>query len=392
MKNNKIIISFVIDSLQIGGASILTSQVIKYLDKSKFKIKLFILGPESSNSGKVLNVIPKDVDIVNLDIFSYNFFKRFFILKKLLKDCDIIHTCLENANFYGGLTNILFLQKKIITTIHGIEGVYIDDERLKKTFKENVSFKYIFFVKYVQNLIFKFYSGFIAVSKDTKIFYTKKRRINGKKIKVIYHGIDTDSTDITLTDNNLRNKLNFGKDDFVVGYTGRITFAKGLEMLIDVFADLIIKYPKLKLLLVGDGEIKKEIEEKISMYGIKSICKITGFVDDIQNYYNIMDLFILPSKSEGIPLTLLESMFFGNITISTNVGGIPEIVENGINGFIIKKDDFNELKEKIIDIYNSYGNYKQLSENANKTITNKFNLRKNVFEIEKEILNIVNRK
>lgn len=390
MVNKKIEIAFVIDSLQIGGANILTMQVIKYLSREKFKIRLIVLSSKATNARKLLELLSPDVEIVNIDLYSLSFFNRFIVLKNAVKNCDLMHTCMENSNLYGGLANLLFMRKKIVSTIHGVDGIFIDDKELMIAFKKNVSKKYIFLIKYVQNYIFKFYSKVISVSDKTKSFLIEKRHLKENKVKVIYHGIDIPYSENELCCNNqIRDKLYLKRDEFVIAYAGRITYAKGLEMLVDVFNELKNEFINTKLLLIGDGEIKELLEEKIRSYNLESRCIITGFVNNINDYYEIIDMFVLPSKSEGVPLTLLEAMYYGKISLCSNVGGIPEIIKNGINGFLFEKENSEELKQKIKYIITNFNDTQKISMKAKKTIWDKFNLSKNIKNIETEFLNIL---
>lgn len=394
MGSKKVNISFIIDSLKIGGANLLTAQVLKHLNKDKFHCKLIVLSSKLENHEKLLNIIPENIEIVNIDLLKLNFFKRFLVLKKQLNDCDIIHTCMENSNFYGGITNIIYLRKKIISTIHGIDGVFIEDKYLIEALKKNVSWKYVFLVKYMQTYIFKTYSKLIAVSYETKKFLIDKRKIIGNKIKTIYHGIDVNEYECYNKEEKigLRQNLGVKNDDIVVGYIGRITYAKGLEMLIEVINELKYKFSNLKFIFVGDGEITNYLLKKIEENDLSSICKLTGHVNDVYNYYNIIDIFVLPSLSEGIPLTVLEAMFLGKIVICSNVGGIPEIIDNEKEGFILSESNIKNIKEKIIYVIENIGNMKEISENAKKKIIDKFDLRKNITKIEDTFQSMINSK
>jgi len=218
-----------------------------------------------------------------------------------------------------------------------LDSVFIEDENLQRMIKKNWSRRYIFYIKQLQTFLFRYYDHFIAVSEFTKNQLVKYRKIAPSKITTIYHGI------------NVRkySSLGFNKkksEKFLLCYLGRITHGKGLEGLIKNFPNLE-NQETVELILAGDGPIKRELEELRDSLGFTDKIKFVGEVTDVGEFFSNKTIFILPSNSEGLPLTLLEAMYFETLPVCTDVGGISEVIEDKNTGFLFPKGDYKRLYE-----------------------------------------------
>lgn len=125
---------------------------------------------------------------------------------------------------------------------------------------------------------------------------------------------------------------------------------------------------ELIFLIGGDGSLKKELEATINESGISNNVKLLGYVDDNINFLKSIDIFVLPSKEEGLGSVLLEAMACGLPVIGTDAGGIPELIENNFNGFIVPKQNPNELANAIIKLACDEETYKRFSINSFKKV------------------------
>ena len=383
---HKLKVCFVIDHLNVGGAGKLTIDVINELSKDEFDISILYLSP-INNEKNLKFLIPESIHTFLIDISKYNTFKKITNLRKYFIQYDIVHSSLELSNFYCSLVKLITPKRvKFIATIHGVGGIFIEDKILQNEIKKNWSWKYVFSIKYLQNYLFKFHDKFIAVCDYTKQFLVNKRKVNEKKIKVVYHGINTNLYSKSLSKSEvqrIREELGISDQDYVMGYVGRLSYGKGLEYLLEVFLELSMIYSNFKMILVGDGVLKKKLQSFIVSINLTQKCIITGMVLSPKEYYYIMDLFLLPSLSEAIPLTTLEAMFQNRIVLTSNAGGLPEIINDGENGFLFENGNFQEMKKKILYIYDNKDNLDSIKENAFNTVMNKFNLNENVRKISK---------
>lgn len=158
-------------------------------------------------------------------------------------------------------------------------------------------------------------------------------------------------------------------------FLGRIGNRKGIYDLIEVIERIIPKYPNIKLYVGGDGEVEK-LNRIISERKLKKNIEYIGWVsgEKKEQFLKNVSFFILPSYNEGMPMSVLEGMAYKNITISTNVGGIPKVIKNEENGIIIEPGDKARMEMYILRLLENEELREKLSKEARKTITENFNI------------------
>jgi len=163
-----------------------------------------------------------------------------------------------------------------------------------------------------------------------------------QKIGIIYNGVDTKEF-------RPSNKTN---QKFTVISTSRLIKRKGIEYLIDAFIRFNDKYNNSKLLLIGDGDLKKELKERVRKADIQNKIDFLGLVNhfEIAAYYQQSDVFVLPSLNEGMSNSLLEAMASGLAIVATNTGGVKNLV-NSANGVIIEKQNSNDIFNTLERLY-----------------------------------------
>ncbi len=122
-------------------------------------------------------------------------------------------------------------------------------------------------------------------------------------------------------------------------YAGRLSPEKGVDVLLRAFARSCVAHEEVRLLLVGDGPNRGDYELLAGELGIADRVHFLGFRNDIQAFYRLADLFVLPSRSEGLPMALLEAMALGTPVVATRVGGVPDLVTDGVTGLLVAPDD-----------------------------------------------------
>lgn len=162
----------------------------------------------------------------------------------------------------------------------------------------------------------------------------------------------------------------------VVGMVAQMTVDKGHGMLIEVAAKVVSSIPDVTFLLVGDGPERNKIEDDIARRGLIGNFKMVGFQANIYPYYLEMDIHVLTSLREGLPMVLLEAMGMGKPVVATTVGGVPELVRNGENGFLCDYGDSTAMAEKIIALLNSPVMRAQMGQQAKLRVKEDFSLAK----------------
>lgn len=164
-------------------------------------------------------------------------------------------------------------------------------------------------------------------------------------------------------------------------FLGRFDEKKGIFDLLDVMTE-IAKIDSDAKLYIGSNERKEKVNKIIKEYKLNNNVEYLGWVDEKLKKEVLKEatIFVLPSYYEGMPMSVLEAMAYKNIVISTNVGGIPEIIENGYNGFLIEPGDKKELFNKIEKIINS-DKKNEMSDNARATVNEMFNIDINICKL-----------
>jgi glycosyltransferase involved in cell wall biosynthesis len=179
---------------------------------------------------------------------------------------------------------------------------------------------------------------------DRVIFVSEKTRdqvarsLGSRRLRscVILNGIPT-------RDFRGRNRLpGAGATGIIFGTVGRLVPVKAHDVLIEAFAEIIRDFPQVRLRIAGGGPLMLELQRQISERGLSPQISIEGPTLEPQRFYREIDVFVLPSRSEGLPLALLEAMASGLPIIATRVGGIPEIVRSDV-GWLCQPDDPHAL-------------------------------------------------
>lgn len=218
---------------------------------------------------------------------------------------------------------------------------------------------------------------FIADGAIVKDFLSRENKIDAKKIRVINLGIEPD----TMVRNDemrygVRKEFSIADDEILIGNLGRLVEFKGHKKLINVFKTVNEMYPKTKLMIAGDGELRGELENQVLSNGLSGKVVFAGFRDDLQAVYSSFDIYAHTSNEKGgelFPFAILYAMAGGLPVVSTGVGEIPGIVKDGFNGFVTGHDT-NEIASKIISLLNDNSLTKHMGENGAKLLSEHFTL------------------
>lgn len=272
--------------------------------------------------------------------------------KKELDNFDVVHIHMASrrSTFRKGKYVRLAIAKgkKVIIHIHGAEyKLFFDEcnEKQKEYVKETLALA----------------DKIIVLSEEWKDYF--KNLVDEDKIIVIYNSIVVPEEFEKNVDTN---KLLF---------LGRIGQRKGIYDLIEVIDKLKSKFPNIKLYVGGDGEVEKLkqlIQEKQLEKNVEYIGWTSG--EKKEKILKECSFYILPSYNEGMPMSVLEGMAYKNIVISTNVGGIPKVIENNKNGILIEPGDKEKLEEELIRLLKNKDLRLKLSKGARKTVELKFNI------------------
>lgn len=184
--------------------------------------------------------------------------------------------------------------------------------------------------------------------------YARSVGLRRERIDVIYNGIDIDGFGRDSR-HDARSALGVRDNDFVVGFAGRLDPVKDIRGLIKVFElfrnRLESNREQARLLVVGDGLEREAAEKFAAERGLRENVLFAGLRTDIPRCMAAMDVYVQPSFYEGHSLTILEAMAAGLPIVSTSVGGTPEIIRNGSNGFLYRPGDYEQMAAVVLDLY-----------------------------------------
>lgn len=227
----------------------------------------------------------------------------------------------------------------------------------------------------------------IAVSEYTKKEILENYRVPAWKIKVIYNGVDLER--FTPADKwlkiKLKRKLGFSGEEKLILYVGRLYSRKGLPTLIGAVPKVVRKAPNAHFLISGKGlgDEAQRLKRLVKKFGVEDKVHFLGYYPDekLPNLYRAADLFVFPSIYENMPFAVLEALASGLSVVTTRVGGIPEIIVDGVNGFLIEPYDSLRLAEQLIFLIENPALAFEVSQAGRRTVEEKFNWKSIVSQV-----------
>lgn len=204
--------------------------------------------------------------------------------------------------------------------------------------------------EYLDSLALKRMDRVIAVSKSVRSDL-EQRGVRDSRISVIYNGLELDRVASGSSGASIRDKYGIAEGDFVIGAVGRLTAVKGFRYLIEAFSVVASKVSNCRLLIAGDGPLRNELTTAILYHNLSNRIALVGYQKPINSFLKEIDLFVMSSLSEGLPMALLEAMACGKAIVATAVGGITETVENERSALLVPSRDPNAIAAGILRLY-----------------------------------------
>lgn len=222
----------------------------------------------------------------------------------------------------------------------------------------------------IESFVLRYPDRVVAVSQSMKDLLIKKK-VPEDKIVVIENAIESKPHPPEMSANQLKSKLGLSTSDFVIGVIGRLNPEKGHEVFLEALRNVVKIHPDVRVLILGKGQEEKKLKNYCDTCGLNNNVMFLGYRPDVWNYYQLMDLMVIPSHSEGLPNVLLEAMANGVPVVSTAVGGIPGIIGRN-NGVLIPPGNPAVMAERILDLMENPEKRKTLSENGKKKVLSDF--------------------
>ena len=294
----------------------------------------------------------------------------------------IVHTHNSKAGFLGRLAAKLVGVPVIVHTVHGF--AFHDQEPLWRQM----------LFRNLERLASRWSDRMIFISQPLIDWALKDHIVGEDKITKIYSGIQLDKFHPVKSEekDQIRSKWSIKKEEAVVGIVSKLWEGKGHTVLIEAFKLLKEKIKDAKLVIVGEGYLYDELFRRVGNNGLRDSVLFTGFQMDVSEIIATFDVAVLPSFFEGMGRVILEAMAMEKPIVASRVGGIPDLIDQGINGLLVRPGDARELADALERVLSDNGLAKKLGKEGRKKIKDQFSADVMVRSIEKLYRELLARK
>ena len=317
-------------SLPVGGAEDLLASIMTGLDPARFQVTAVCIGAAGS-VGDELRRQGFQVIALGLHLKHTPWWRIVGAVRQVLRQQspDILHTHLYHPNFYGRLAS-LGLGLPVVASVHN-------------------AYTRVKLHRCLWNHLLGYVTQRLLVS-SRQVFQDVRRydRLPAEKILLLPYGIRLSEVACPLT--KAEAKAALGLEGFCVGTIGRLEEQKGHRHLVAAVPAIAAAIPDLKVLLVGDGRLRGDLEGQVQELGLQQVVHFLGTRRDLARLYRAMDVFVLPSLWEGLPLVLLKAMAAGLPVIATRVSGVEEVIRDGVNGRLVPPGQAEALAQAVLEL------------------------------------------
>lgn len=352
-----------IESLVRGGAERRLVNDLKFMDKNRFNHVVAYLFGVDDLKGEILDL--------GIEVIPLNLKTRFdwVGLKKLLeivrsKSVDIIHSQLFYADLYARMTKLFIRKIRLISTIQS------------SYYEPNNDYLYSRKRRLIDSLTGRVCNDrFVAVSEFVRDSIIRRLKFPADRIEVIHNYVDVENFQNSSPEvlQELRRRFSLDDNMPVLITVGRLDPPKGHDYLIEAFAKLIKDNAGLKLLIVGDGPSRRQLEDRVRSLNLQDNIIFTRMRSDVLELLYLADIFVFPTLSEGFPLAVLEAMAVGLPCVASDIGPNREVIESGKTGLLFRAGDLDDLtitmKRLISDVHLA----KSLGCHARESVQSRFN-------------------
>ena len=330
----------VVYSFAVGGLENVIVQLINRLPEDGYEHIIISLTTISDFKERLTR---RDVRLIALDKAPGHAIPLYPKIYRLLRQLapDVLHTCNLAALEIVPLGWLAGVARRIHVEhgwdAHDPDGSNPRYRRLRKLYRP-------------------FVSHYVAVSRDLDAYLDKRIGVPAKRHSLIANGVDTTRFKPAAKNSIAVSGCPFEPGQhWLIGTVGRLQTVKNQPLLARAFVQLVQAHPearhRLRLVIVGDGPLRREIEDILAQADCTELAWLPGSRNDIAEILGQLDCFVLPSQAEGTSCTLQEAMACGLPVVATAVGGTPELITHDENGLLVMKDDLDGLSDAIWSYY-----------------------------------------
>ena len=362
----------VVDSLEFGGMENGVVNIANYIDKDKFKFSICCLSHPGKLSGRIKD---DDVSIISLGLSGGFRPKLFFQLANIFykQKVDVVHTHGWQTLIYSSIAAFIARVPVLINGEHG--KFHLDEPRRRVAYK----------------IISKMVDRYITVSHSLKLELMSLLDGDKDRITIIPNGVDLKKFSSLSADevSKCKSKLGIPINALVIGSVGRLEPVKNYQMLLSAFANLSRDEAFLHCVLIGDGILRRDLENLAFQLGVSEKVHFTGIIDNPHNIVPIFDVFVMTSINEGMSNAILEGMACGKAIVATDVGDNGKLVEDGVNGFLVKSMDAPALESSIKLLLTDKGLRQSAGNRSRSIVAEQFDIKKMVTSYQDNYLQAI---
>ena len=370
--DQKITVLFIIKPERGAGAEMVLVEAAKRLNPDRFWVICGLLTPDTEQ------IIPAQLATVDFRMPGLNgwvwlrfFFQLCWVIYR--HQIDAIHVNSYVPGNYVRLAAALMQVPIVIDHWHGFTR--FNRKR-----------------RFICRILGRFTDLSLAVSQGVKDYLVEEIGLDPARVRVVVNGVDSAALDAARPSPEVRRELGLPEGARVIGLVGRLDhWGKGHKELFEAMAHLREKYP-LRALIVGGGRREEEVRQMAASLGLAGQVHFLGSRRDVPDLLQAMDIFVLPSYSEGLSLALLEAMAAGLPVIVSCVGGNPEVVTDGETGLLIPPRDTSALSGALQRLMDNSTWAKDLGRNARRHVEANYSLERLGREINEIYDKIVKKK
>jgi glycosyltransferase involved in cell wall biosynthesis len=362
---------FLIDALGMGGAENLMVSFLNHFDRAHFDTRVCVLGVRQGNPiADQVEGLGFPVDMVPVSRLR-DVTALFRLLQYLReREVDILHTQLEHSNTLGNLAAAL-------RGIPSVSTLHTFDNPPRGT-SEFWRYRLMWWSLRTNC------DRVLAVSEGTRQHHIRVGRLPAEKVVTMYNGIDLARFARTPADRSrVRRALGIPPDAPVLMTVAVLRQPKGIQYMLDALPAVLESLPDAYYLLVGGGPYEGELKALAAERGVSDRVIFTGMRRDVPDLLAAGDVFVFPTLGDALPTVLAEAMAARLPIVACEVGGVPEMVEDGVNGFLVPSADAERLAEACIRLV---GDPQQMEAMAQAG----YRIAQERFDVNAQVKNLVN--
>ncbi|MDP2644064.1 MAG: glycosyltransferase family 4 protein [Desulfobacterales bacterium] len=362
---------FVLPGLGSGGSERVVLDLAKGLDKENFKPFVFSIlgGPleaQFKNAAIGLFISNKQPGKGYLTLMTQ--------IHQVIKECQID----------------IVLPHHWVSLFYAFFGMILNRRKVRLYYTEHSTFEIVSlqpFYKIIAMIFLNFSAGCIAISREISNAFEKSLKISRRKLYYIPNSVDQGRFEQPVDIRKTRAALGIRPARWVIGTVANFKEVKNHRSLIFAFQQVQEKFKDAVLLLIGAGHLEDEIKSLVNKLGLKENVLFLGYKPDVSLWIRILDIFCLPSFSEGFPICILEAMACKIPIVATDVSGINEIIESGQNGLLVPSNDSKQLAVAMIRLLQDNKLRAELAQQGYDTFKKKYDFKQWIKKYERLFTN-----